>query len=539
MASFGGTLRLWDMNTLTAEPVILPGHAGIVDQLTFSPDGRWLGATSDEGFARIWDVTNPAAGGKVVLSARPFHPVALAFSPDGQWLATAGCDQARNESECAKGAARLLPVASLTVETEPVVLTSPGAEATVLAFSPNGSSLAVGSSDRSLRLWEAAQPFAPPRVLLGSTIGGGISQLVFSPNAEWLAADAGESGVQVWELANPSAPVVVDPFSFGVPAALAFSPDGHWLAQATSYYSVRLWQVGQWETPPAELSGHISHINPMTFSPDSRWLASGDFMGEVRLWDMTDLAVEPAVLRGDDSQITAMAFSPDAHWLAVITYGREHSRAVQLWAVDNPTQPPIVLSEHASDLPLVITYGTDHLAFSQGGRRLAATGCDAEDAIGQCTAGVVRVWDVPNWEAPAAVVLAHESAIWGLALSPDGNWLVTAGSDQSGDRAPTSNIRLWDTTNPVEPVTLPSSARVAHSVAFSPDGSLVTAAGCEQVAAHGTCITGGSRLWHLRLDDLIDLACRKAGRNLTRSEWEQFFPRETYRKTCDQWPVGE
>lgn len=31
-------------------------------------------------------------------------------------------------------------------------------------------------------------------------------------------------------------------------------------------------------------------------------------------------------------------------------------------------------------------------------------------------------------------------------------------------------------------------------------------------------------------------ACQRAGRNLTLTEWEQYFPGEQYHKTCDQWP---
>jgi len=39
-------------------------------------------------------------------------------------------------------------------------------------------------------------------------------------------------------------------------------------------------------------------------------------------------------------------------------------------------------------------------------------------------------------------------------------------------------------------------------------------------------------------DTLIDRACNLVGRNLTRSEWKQFLPGKSYRRTCDQWPSG-
>ena len=46
-------------------------------------------------------------------------------------------------------------------------------------------------------------------------------------------------------------------------------------------------------------------------------------------------------------------------------------------------------------------------------------------------------------------------------------------------------------------------------------------------------------LWNLQLNGLIDLACRTAGCNLTRKEWEQYFPGQEYRKTCEQWLLEE
>ncbi len=41
-----------------------------------------------------------------------------------------------------------------------------------------------------------------------------------------------------------------------------------------------------------------------------------------------------------------------------------------------------------------------------------------------------------------------------------------------------------------------------------------------------------------RTSDWVDRAFRIAGRNLTRAEWDQFFPSRPYETTCDQWPRG-
>ncbi|MEJ2209520.1 MAG: BTAD domain-containing putative transcriptional regulator [Anaerolineae bacterium] len=101
----------------------------------------------------------------------------------------------------------------------------------------------------------------------------------------------------------------------------------------------------------------------------------------------------------------------------------------------------------------------------------------------------------------------HGGQVWGLAYSPDGEWLATAGND--------ATVRLWDVRTGTQMLTLTGHSDVVHEVAFSPDGRRIATASFDDTARVWDAATG-AELFVLRghTGDVVDVAFSPDGERL-------------------------
>ena len=144
-----------------------------------------------------------------------------------------------------------------------------------MSFSPDGRTIASGSFDETIRLWDAVTG-RHKRTLTGHT--NWVNSVAFSPDGNTLASGSDDATIRLWD-AETGAHMRTLTGHTGSVYSVSFSPDGNTLASGNA--TTRLWDT---ETGAhiRTLTGHSSVV----FSPDGRILASGSG-GTVLLWELT------------------------------------------------------------------------------------------------------------------------------------------------------------------------------------------------------------------------------------------------------------
>ena len=152
-----------------------------------------------------------------------------------------------------------------------------------MAFSPDGTRLASGSEDETVRLWDVASG-EPTTTLEGHT--DWVLSVAFSPDGTRLASGSWDGTILLWDVASGEPTTTLEGHTGSV-LSVAFSPDGTRLASGSLDGTVRLWDVASGE-PTTTLEGHTGSVLSVAFSPDGTRLASGSWDGTILLWDVAE-----------------------------------------------------------------------------------------------------------------------------------------------------------------------------------------------------------------------------------------------------------
>jgi WD40 repeat protein len=157
-----------------------------------------------------------------------------------------------------------------------------------------------------------------------------VFALAFSPDGKTLATGTANGEVQLWNTAT-WAPVGA-PLTTTIPeamvSAIAFSPDGKTLAVTLGGNQVQLWNTATGQQDNTLTASPSDRIGTVTFSPNGTVLASGSENGQVQLWDTTTSQPIGILPANSTSPVGQVVFSPDGETLAADSGG-----STQFWNV--------------------------------------------------------------------------------------------------------------------------------------------------------------------------------------------------------------
>jgi WD40 repeat protein/transcriptional regulator with XRE-family HTH domain len=380
-----------------------------------------------------------------------------------------------------------------------------------LAYSPDGTTLAIGCANGAVKLWQVGTTFEGQILeCLGHT--NLIATVAFSPDGSILASGSADGTIRLWEPQSGLSLAVLgkdnSPIS-GIMRAVAFSPDGKWLVTGGDDQTFYLWQVSNTQLV-ASVAAEQGWIMALAFSPDGKWLASGGFDGTIKLWEMNafleeikqsnfqnEINVKPAaVLKNHAKWVTSssLVFSPDNNLLA----SGSADGTVQVWTtVKQAFRLEHSLSNH-NGIVLAVTFSPNgkflassggdgiinvyrvedmsiHKSLSSGNRTVEALafhpGSEGETFVSSSAEiSNLKLWSLKSFEI-LDIIRGYNNLIYSVGVSPVGKYLGVAGVD--------NNLLLWELTeslpqpHPTGPVALKGHSGFVVAVDYSADGKTI------------------------------------------------------------------
>ena len=466
--------KFWDMQTSRELMRLKGGGRG----LSVSPNGRWLFTG-----IHLWEIESinplrlaakgrgyPQAGNQVIISW-------TFFTPDNRYLifgvqnGYAYIWNLENDFVRRIGNLKVDEMQSLKWGDLQSMVDVPASSRDDLLALATGQYTILTGDAKTLRAFEP--------LLNGA--GAEARSLACSPDGRYLAAIGFASRIDIYDRSRGGQKLALEGHTRGL-QAVAVSPDGQLIASGSNDKTVRLWDRKSGEQ--LKLIETNSFVYSLCLSRDGKQLAIGDDAGGVYVFDFATRELKKWRAQG---RMTSMLFDAEGETLFAL--------GPDLTVFDARTGEQLAsdFSEKAQQgslaaVPpdLILGSGDGVAAWSFQDKRLIDRNDRLPEALrarGPRTVAVapngstvavasigIQLWDLNSQEPIGDLMQGHTYFVEDMKFSPDGKLLASGGG---GHRDGTT--RIWEVSSGRLLMVLDADVNRVESVAFLPDGSLVTA----------------------------------------------------------------
>lgn len=493
------TVYFWDTTTGKAKGTLERVGRGSVQAFVYAPNGNTIATAGGwtDNFVQLWDAQT--GNHKITLTGHAKRVNSVAYSPDGNLIASGGTD----------GTVRLWDVT--TRKQKPILNHTSwfnflfqwlNVPVHSVAYSPDGNTVAAGSLDGRVRLWDTQTPKLKA-TLTGHT--SAVDIVLYSPDGKIIATAAGETDntVRLWDAVTREPKVVLTGYTHI--NAVTYAPDGKTLATGGRYRknSLQLWNTQTMELAATFTDHTNATVSSIVYSPDGQTIAAVNASDNtLRLWNaktgehkFTFKPVNEFSLRRTDREydISSVAYAPDGQTIAAVGgYYKQHKGTVYLWHVQARKRK-------------IIYEGPDYIsavAYSPDGRTIATGSWNSK----------IQVWHTVTGEELMTRPTKHKGGVESLAYAPDGQTLATAGGYRD------DIVQLWDAITGEHKTRLMGHTKTISSVVYSPDGQTLATGSTDGTVRFWDAITGEHKATLTAHTDIVSVRYSPDGQTLaTRS----------------------
>lgn len=242
------------------------GHLGIVNRVTFSPDGETVASASEDKTLKVWHLKTGNLIQSVISESQGVKFAVV--SPDGQMLASSSGDNSIQIWQLATEKIQHTLIGHLGIVNQ-------------VAFSPNGQTLISGSADNTIKIWDTNSG-----ELLHSLTGhsAAVKTIVVSYDGKFVISGSEDKSIKIWHLGGGILLHNLTEHSQTI-NSLAISPDNQLLASASADNTIRIWHLATGKLMDI-LWGHSEPVLSVAFSPNGKMLASGSEDRTIKIWEL-------------------------------------------------------------------------------------------------------------------------------------------------------------------------------------------------------------------------------------------------------------